>query len=183
MSSKEAENHAKCETSLKTSITDQRVHTILDAISRSGCYIPPDFVKCAPCNTNATAAVFSNQKGVTICENNIFGRRDLVDRAVAHELIHAFDYCRANMQMSNCAHLACSEIRAANLSGDCHYSVEIQRHPLNIFKLKNQHNECVRRRAILSLKSNPLCGEDAEQAVDSVWRSCVNDYSPFGYIP
>ena len=42
---------------------------------------------------------------------------------LTHELIHAYDHCRAYMNWSNCVHHACSEIRAANLSGDCHMSV------------------------------------------------------------
>lgn len=41
-----------------------------------------------------------------------------VDHALTHELIHAYDHCRAgNLDWSNLEHHACSEIRAATLSG------------------------------------------------------------------
>lgn len=44
-----------------------------------------------------------------------------------HELIHAYDYCRANLVLENCRHHACTEIRAASLSGDCDFFNELKR--------------------------------------------------------
>ena len=41
--------------------------------------------------------------------------------------VHAFDDCRAKVDWSNCVHHACSEIRAANLSGDCSFMQEMMR--------------------------------------------------------
>ncbi|KAL7525191.1 hypothetical protein ACHAXR_000898, partial [Thalassiosira sp. AJA248-18] len=42
--------------------------------------------------------------------------------AMVHELIHAVDMCRTKMDpIKNCIHLACTEIRAENLSGECHW--------------------------------------------------------------
>jgi inner membrane protease ATP23 len=38
---------------------------------------------------------------------------------LTHELVHAYDHCRAYVDWTNCVHHACSEVRAANLSGDC----------------------------------------------------------------
>ncbi|TYJ28339.1 hypothetical protein E1A91_A07G252400v1 [Gossypium mustelinum] len=54
--------------------------------------------------------------------------QDDVNQVVIHELIHAYDECRAsNLDWTNCAHHACSEIRAGHLSGDCHYKREFLR--------------------------------------------------------
>jgi hypothetical protein len=37
-----------------------------------------------------------------------------VELAVAHELIHAYDFCRAsNLDLTNCHHHACTEVRMA----------------------------------------------------------------------
>lgn len=37
--------------------------------------------------------------------------QDEVDQVVIHELIHAYDDCRAaNLDWANCAHHACSEV-------------------------------------------------------------------------
>ncbi|EER06092.1 kub3-prov protein, putative [Perkinsus marinus ATCC 50983] len=40
-------------------------------------------------------------------------------RILAHELVHAFDFARAKIDTANIDHIACTEIRAANLSGEC----------------------------------------------------------------
>lgn len=43
---------------------------------------------------------------------------------------------------------------------------------------------CVRRRAILSVRANPSCPDEAtaEQAVNEVWESCFNDTRPFDEV-
>jgi inner membrane protease ATP23 len=69
---------------------------------------------------------------VVICSNHVM-LQDEVDVALTHELLHAYDHCRAaNLDWTNCEHHACSEIRAANLSGDCHWKRELNRGNFNI---------------------------------------------------
>lgn len=36
-----------------------------------------------------------------------------------HQLLLTFDYCRIDMDYTECAEIACTEIRAARLSGEC----------------------------------------------------------------
>ncbi len=47
-----------------------------------------------------------------------------VHDVLTHELIHVYDDCRANVDWDNLQHVACSEIRAASLSGECYFSKE-----------------------------------------------------------
>jgi hypothetical protein len=55
---------------------------------------------------------------VVICHNHL-SRQEEIEHALTHELIHAYDHCRAsNIDWTNCQHHACSEIRAASLSGE-----------------------------------------------------------------
>jgi len=111
-------------------------------------------------------------------------------RAVAHELVHAFDSCRAAVDPRNCRHIACTEVRAANLSGDCDFGVELARvGPARMLGfaggggggsgegiaglgggagmssvgsgLGGHQQRCVRRRAQLSLSMHPQCVEQA----------------------
>ncbi|KAK2493919.1 hypothetical protein MC885_014370 [Smutsia gigantea] len=105
-----------------------------------------------------------------------------MNRVATHELIHAFDHCRAHVSwFTNVRHLACSEVRAANLSGDCSLVNEIFR--LH-FGLKQHHQTCVRNRAILSILAvRNISKEVAQKAVDEVFESCFNDHEPFGRIP
>lgn len=47
---------------------------------------------------------------VTICCNHMT-IQDEINQVVIHELIHAYDDCRAkNLDWKNCAHHACSEV-------------------------------------------------------------------------
>ncbi|KAM8802858.1 mitochondrial inner membrane protease ATP23 homolog isoform 3-T3 [Rhynchonycteris naso] len=74
-----------------------------------------------------------------------------------------------------------SQVRAANLSGDCSLVNEIFRLR---FGLKQHYQTCVRDRAILSILAvRNISKEVAEKAVDEVFESCFNDHEPFGRIP
>lgn len=47
---------------------------------------------------------------IVVCSDQI-GSQDEVNQVIMHELIHAFDDCRAaNLDWLNCAHHACSEV-------------------------------------------------------------------------
>ncbi|XP_034499929.1 mitochondrial inner membrane protease ATP23 homolog isoform X3 [Ailuropoda melanoleuca] len=118
---------------------------------------------------------------IVLCQNNIRNQSHM-NRVVTHELVHAFDHCRAHVNwFTDLRHLACSEVRAANLSGDCSLVNEIFR--LH-FGLKQHHQTCVRDRAILSILAvRNISKEVAQKAVDEVFESCFNDHEPFGRIP
>uniref|UniRef100_G1SGH1 Mitochondrial inner membrane protease ATP23 n=1 Tax=Oryctolagus cuniculus TaxID=9986 RepID=G1SGH1_RABIT len=118
---------------------------------------------------------------IVLCQNNIRSEAHM-SRVVTHELIHAFDHCRAHVHwFSNVRHLACSEVRAANLSGDCSLVNELFRLR---FGLKQHHQTCVRDRAILSILAvRNISKEVAQKAVAEVFESCFNDLEPFGRIP
>ena len=52
---------------------------------------------------------------VVICHNHV-GSQQEIDIALVHELVHAYDHCRgANLDWSNCAHHACSEVQCVML--------------------------------------------------------------------
>jgi len=46
---------------------------------------------------------------VVLCENMIYSQ-GCMDDVLTHELIHAYDHCRAHVDWSNLEHLACSEV-------------------------------------------------------------------------
>ena len=102
---------------------------------------------------------------------------------ITHELIHAYDDARAIYDYENPEHVACSEIRASNLSGECKFFREAQRTMVtkSIFSLPYVKHQpvCVRRRALLSMKLREFDDEVAEKAVNKVWNTCYNDIEPF----
>ncbi|KAM0039572.1 putative peptidase M76, ATP23 [Helianthus debilis subsp. tardiflorus] len=116
-----------------------------------------------------------------MCSNHLT-IQDEVTQVVIHELIHAYDDCRAaNLDWTNCAHHACSEIRAGHLSGDCHYKRELLR---GFVKIRGHEQDCVRRRVMKSLACNPYCSQAAaKDAMEAVWDTCYNDTKPFDRAP
>ena len=130
----------------------------------------------------------TKSKQLLIC-SNLPG--NLVELTLVHELVHAYDDCRGRLSSTNndtsanSKLIACSEIRAAQLSGDCGLLQEAMRGrwpPLNPFKLQDHLASCVKRRAILSMNINHLCPDDPalnEKIVLQEWDSCFNDKQPF----
>ena len=77
----------------------------------------------------------------------------------------------------------CRQIRAASLSGDCAFYREVFTRG-NKYSSTKQHQVCTRRRAVTSVATNPGCKsqEEAERAVDEVWKSCFGDTRPFDEV-
>jgi inner membrane protease ATP23 len=193
LSAKEVEADARefqhCEQLKTQAIQKGRLVTyMLRAMARSGCAIEPEeFIQCVPCEQggNFMALTHKDDEGnvnVWICQNTVSGQKlPDMERSITHELIHSFDHCRAHVDLTDCRHHACTEIRAANLSKDCSWWNEWKRGNRSF---KDQHKKCVRRRALESLAGNPHCPKDkAEEALDAVWDRCIKDTEPFGSVP
>ena len=117
-----------------------------------------------------------------LCHNHLPRSVD-VNAAIVHEIEHAYDHCRAaGLDWGSLDHHACSEVRAASLSGDCRFTQELARGHVG---LRAQHQACARRRAALSVAMNPACAgvEAARAAVDRVFGACFADTAPFDRIP
>lgn len=175
-------NH-KCRAMLQFAIVaSPYAKLLLSAMKSSGCQVYKDrHFSCEDCEGNVSGGFDSTTSQIVLCQNNI-RHQSQMNEVVTHELIHAFDHCRAHVDwFNNYRHLACSEVRAANLSGDCAFSNEVSR--LN-FGLKKHHQVCVRDRALRSILAvRKVSQEEAEKIVDEVFESCFNDHAPFGRIP
>ncbi|EFX00724.1 mitochondrial inner membrane protease [Grosmannia clavigera kw1407] len=119
--------------------------------------------------------------GILLCANEMRDRKHLEDN-LAHEMVHAYDHLRWNVDWDNLRHAACSEIRASMLSGECRYSREA--FTRGNWSLTEQFQRCVRSRAIQSLTARPRCRDDvhATKVVNEVWDSCFSDTRPFDDI-
>ena len=120
---------------------------------------------------------------LTVCKYKVLGKE--YGKRTDHilEMVHAYDHLRFKMQWrDNLRHAACAEIRASSLSGECRWTKEF--FTKNNFKLTQHHQDCVRRRATLSLRGRPDCKDDlhAAQMVNEVWDSCFADTRPFDEI-
>jgi hypothetical protein len=118
---------------------------------------------------------------IYLCQEHVTGPKH-ANTILAHELIHAIDMCRAKMDpLHNCMQLACTEIRAENLSGECDASWEFLRGKLN--SIWGHGQQCVRRRAIDSVKANPNCTAKADVYVGEAMERCYKDTFPFERHP
>ncbi|EAL93054.1 mitochondrial inner membrane protease ATP23 [Aspergillus fumigatus Af293] len=138
-------------------------------------------IYCRRC-TSRKAGGFDPEYGILLCANEMKDQGHLED-TMAHEMVHAYDHLRFKVDWTdNLRHAACTEIRASSLSGECRWAREFFRR--GQWKFTQQHQECVRRRAILSVRARPGCKDEAhaEKVVNEVWDSCFRDTRPFDEI-
>mmetsp|Transcript_41808 Transcript_41808/g.50685 ORF Transcript_41808/g.50685 Transcript_41808/m.50685 type:complete len:180 (+) Transcript_41808:334-873(+) len=161
---------------------DPRIQQLEEAMNQLGCKVDRSFFQARVC-PGETEGGFEVPTGVVLCSNHI--SPVTVKQTMTHELIHAYDYCRAaNLDWSDCDHHACSEIRAASLSGDCTWTLEVMRGNVFLGDMEAHHKKCVKRRAELSVAMNPNCGgHRARNAVSRMFEKCFQDTAPFDKIP
>lgn len=142
--------------------------------------IGPHNVRCRKCDTNQSGG-FSSEHGILLCANQFRNRGHLED-TLAHEMVHAYDHLRFKLDPLDLRHAACMEIRASMLSGECRFAREF--FTRGQWSLTQQLQECVRRRAALSVAARPACRDDVQavRVVDEVWESCFRDTRPFDEI-
>ncbi|KZV83221.1 hypothetical protein EXIGLDRAFT_649894 [Exidia glandulosa HHB12029] len=157
-----------------------RITFIRKHLALLNCPISNSNVLCAPCGPTRAGGFGPETGTLLLCQNRFADKKHMED-TIAHELIHMYDHCRFKLDWFNLRHVACTEIRAASLSGDCRASREFMRAQVGFTK---QHQSCVRRRALLSVRGHPNCPDDAtaERVVSEVWESCFNDTRPFDEI-
>ena len=175
---------SRCESLKEKALKSMHVKFVRDKMQELGCdtYATEHFsFACEPCFDAAVVGRFdASGRRLLLCSDNI-EKYKLSDahvlRTVLHELIHAYDMCRVQLDPLDCSHIACTEIRAAHLSGDCDFFTELERRNLGF---KSQGAACAKRRALLSVRAHPNCqGDKAEEAVNQVFDLCMKDTSPF----
>ncbi|KAL9130484.1 MAG: hypothetical protein Q9217_001356 [Psora testacea] len=127
------------------------------------------------------AGGFNPDYGMELCANKLTSRRHQ-EQVMAHELMHAYDHMRFEVDWNDLRHAACSEIRASGLSGECGFVQQFWRHGQH--KITRGYQDCVKRRAILSMVARPNCKDELQAAkvVNEVWDSCLTDTRPFDEV-
>lgn len=154
---------------------------MLKELEKVGCAMTSNEVVCQPCD--AQKGGFQPGQGVKLCSNQVISTGE-VEKTLIHELIHAFDHCRFKVDWANKKHHACSEIRAASLSGECGWWREYKAGNTGLTDIAKHHQDCVRRRAIRSMAASHSVKseDDAVFTVNAVFESCFQDTRPFERI-
>ncbi|KAI0778690.1 peptidase M76 family-domain-containing protein [Trametes elegans] len=177
----EAYHHQTCEKWKRELMTySPAVIFMMKHLKLNGCDVSSNDLVCAPCDVNRAGGFIPEAGAVVLCQGKFMSKTHMED-TIVHELVHMYDHAKFKVDWNNLRHHACSEIRANSLSGDCRWSREVWR---GFVAFSKQHQECVRRRAVLSVRANPACPDQAtaERAVNEVWESCFNDTRPFDEI-
>lgn len=96
-------------------------------------------IVCTPCDIVAGGFYDTDKKVISICENRLGNSRAALERTLTHELVHAYDDAeglrgrKPPLDWSDCKQRACTEVRAAALSGDCSFLAEVSRGNFSIF--------------------------------------------------
>lgn len=139
-------------------------------------------ISCEKCN-NCHGGYDPDVNQIVICDNSYLSQSRVM-ATMMHEMIHMFDYCRVQFDFENIEHVACSEIRAANLTY-CSISDRIAHGGPGLLDFKRTHQYCVKDIAFKSVKAYSPETEDEKiwNIIDRVFPGCYNDLEPFGRRP
>ena len=158
-----------------------KVRLMQQALKALGKAVDTELVKCVHCpdGTAAAGGYIPDRGQLVLCQQWVAKQPGEVENTLVHEMVHAYDDARALMDWNDLTQHACTEIRAANLSGDCTMWREIDRGQLR--QIGGAGMQCVRRRAQLSVAMHPDCPDAAAAAaaVERAWESCYYDNAPF----
>ncbi|CDW56028.1 mitochondrial inner membrane protease ATP23 [Trichuris trichiura] len=155
------------------------IEQLVRAIRQSGCYF--NFgrnVAYEKCAKNVCGGFDWKNHQVILCANENQTEKKVL-KALAHELVHMFDSCRAGFNLESIEDLACSEIRAANLihCQPVHWSLA---DPVTTKRKNRDTAECIKRIATHSVRL--ITGVDdvlAKEAVEKAYVRCYADFEPF----
>jgi inner membrane protease ATP23 len=153
-------------------IDSEKVRKWIAKLQEFSCPIPS--IKTIDCEQNVAGQFDPLSNNLYICSN--LKEFILLETTITHELIHAFDFCTKKFDLLNCKQIACSEVRAAVMSGDCDWRLELGRGNLPMF---GGLEKCAKRRAILAMKMLPDCQSSANETVETIFEDCFNNYHPF----
>ncbi|KAF2684497.1 mitochondrial inner membrane peptidase Atp23 [Lentithecium fluviatile CBS 122367] len=151
-----------------------------DEVGKLGGDLNARNIHCRMCTAEQSGG-FHVDHGIMLCANK-FRNRGHQEDTMAHEMVHAWDHLKFKVEDNNLRHQACLEIRASTLSGECRFAREF--FTRNQWRITEQLQHCVRRRATLSMMARPGIKDDVHAAkiVNEVWDSCFHDTRPFDEI-
>jgi mitochondrial inner membrane protease ATP23 len=161
-----------------------KVNILINSLSAMNRPVDLYSIRC-PATAVARAGYDLKDNSVWICGNH-FWQPFQYRRVLAHQLVNAFDFARADVDIDNTRHLACTEIRAFNLSGECDLWTKFFEYAADDWlgtKMFSRKQKCVRNSTLKTLTADPnIAGRDratVEAVIDEVFDRCYRDHWPF----
>ncbi|KAH8377978.1 hypothetical protein KR093_008281 [Drosophila rubida] len=178
---KESIDRYKCEQNVYWCVKNgPLVKLMMGALRSSGC--PMDLrrhISCEVCDPSVTGGYDPVLNQIVVCQN-MAKNKSMVHGVLTHEMIHMFDYCNNDLDFRNVDHLACTEIRAANLA-HCSFLSAMMQGDASPFNVKEAHQNCVKSKALASvLAVRNISHQAAVDAVERVFPKCYADLEPIG---
>lgn len=177
----DARSKLKCERNvLEVFNGSDELRLLTGAMRKYGCNFDiRRHIVCERCSKCA-GGFDPDTKQIVVCYTHSLNK-DRIMATIMHEMIHMFDYCRVKFDFNNLEHIACSEIRAANLTY-CSIADRLKHGGPGILDFKGTHQYCVKDVAFQSVKgfSPETSDEDLWKILDKVFPACYNDLEPFG---
>ena len=159
------------------------IKLMIGALKSQGC-VTDVFERHLSCDICKDGREFVNAGGyddttnqVFLCSNNIRNKFGVIHGTLLRNLLHMYDVCTKKVDFTNVNHLACMEIRKANLAG-CNLGIHLTR--INPFSIGAEHAGCVKQTATYVLGEKLNDPERAEIAVSNVFQKCYKDLEPIG---
>ncbi|XP_076046692.1 mitochondrial inner membrane protease ATP23 homolog [Oratosquilla oratoria] len=178
---REGRDKFKCEQNVWNCVRrSPMVKLMMSALKASGCEVDiRRHISCEVCDTTVSGGYDPELNQVVVCQN-VATSEGMTQGVLAHEFIHMFDFCRNKLDFKNLDHLACTEIRAANLT-HCSFLSAVGQGDASFFNIAKTHQECVKTKAVYSVIA--VRGVDeakAREVVDRVFPKCYDDLEPIG---
>lgn len=162
-----------CSRNLQSFLQSEKWKAVHNKLLNLDIKVPSNLFSCKHCNEPVEGYYFYKSKKVILCANNI--KDEDFNYHALYFTILAYDDARTYIEPNNPTHLACSMIRAVNLSGLCFESKYSWLLEKNAKKLDR-----VKRNTIQKLSTHfNINKDDAEEYVHHVWDSCFYQQDPF----
>ncbi|CAL4064843.1 unnamed protein product [Meganyctiphanes norvegica] len=171
----------KCERNVWNCVQKSPIIKLMMASLKSaGCEIDiRRHISCEVCDVSVSGGYDPELNQVVVCQN-VARSEGMTQGVLAHEFIHMFDYCRNKLDFKNVEHLACTEIRAANLT-HCSFFSAMGQGDASPFHIAKAHQDCVKNKAAASVMAvRRVSKEEAMEVVNRVFDKCYNDLEPIG---
>lgn len=171
----------KCERNVYKCVKNSpMVKLMMGALKSSGCAIDiRRHIACEYCDSSVSGGYDPMLNQIVVCQNTARSE-GIVQGILTHEMIHMFDYCNNKVDFKNIDHLACTEIRAANLT-HCSFFSACSQGDASLFRIKKQHENCVKTKAMFSVIAvRNVTREQAIEAIERVFPKCYADLEPIG---
>ena len=170
----------QCEKNIARAIRNSPfIRLMLTGLKEAGCTVTPHrHLVCEPeCSPEVSGGYDQQTNQVVIC-SNICLTPHKVEEILGHELVHLYDFCTINLDLTKSDHLACTEIRAANLA-----------HCKNQFfdtisrQQWTSHSDRVKHKAASSVRViKGISQSEALKIVENVFTRCYQDLEPIGRV-